>query len=508
MYRLKMEVVTAIAAWAFNAVCNPLPDSPTWASGLCPRGSDDFKALAGNLSSTAKVYFPGSGEFTNATTRWSVLDEPEVNVVVVPGTEQDVSAIVKYANKKDIPFLTYNGVHGTLTSLGKMTHGIAIFMDQLSSVEVAEDGKTATMGGGTMSKVVTDSLWAAGKQTVTGTCECVSLLGPALGGGHGWLQGHHGLVLDQFVSMNIVLANGTLTTIDATSDLWWAVKGAGHNFGIVTSVTMKIYDIQHRDWAIETITFSGDKVEEVYQAANDYLVKNGTQSADVTNWSYWMNVADADPNNPVIIFYIIQEGVTSVDIIYTEPFHKLGPISVTPESGTYKDLAGWTSIAVDSPPCQKMGMANPRYPIYLETYNVPAQKAAWELYANATRGSSPFNNSIFMFEGYSVGGVHNIGSSSSAFAFRSENLLAAPLINYYPAGPERERAGTSLGQGLRDILFKGSGRDDIRAYVNYAHGDETPQQLYGSEAWRQQRLRALKEKYDPAGKFSYYAPIP
>ncbi|PYI01617.1 FAD-binding domain-containing protein [Aspergillus sclerotiicarbonarius CBS 121057] len=502
-----MEVVTAIAAWAFATASQLLPRSSSGFDSLCSQ-QGDLKALADRLSSAAKVYCPGSTGFTNATTRWSVLDEPEVNIVVVPGTENDVAEIVQFANHKNVPFLTYNGVHGALISLGEMTHGIAIYMGQLSSVEVAQDGKTAKIGGGTMSKVVTDELWAAGKQTVTGTCECVSLVGPALGGGHGWLQGHHGLVLDQFVSMNIVLANGTLTHLDATSDLWWAVKGAGHNFGIVTSLTMKVYEIEHRDWAIETLTFSGDKVEEVYQAANDYLVKNGTQPAGVINWSYWLNVADVDPTNPVIVFYIIQEGVTTVDSIFTEPFHKIGPLAVEPNSGTYKDLAAWTEVAITSAPCQKMGMANPRYPIYMESYDVAAQQKAWDVYANATRGSSAFSNSIFMFEGYSVGGVHSIDSRSSAFAFRSENLLAAPLINYYPNGTELDRRAANLGQELRNILFKGTRRDDIRAYVNYAHGDETPQQLYGSEKWRQQRLRALKAKYDPSGKFSYYAPVP
>lgn len=414
---------------------------------------------------------------------------------------------MKYANKKNLPFLTYNGVHGALVSLGKMDHGVGISLSKLSGVKVAKDGKTATIGGGTMSKNVTDSLWAAGKQTVTGTCECVSYAGPALGGGHGWLQGRHGLVSDQFVSMNVVLANGTLATIDAKSELWWAMKGAGHNFGIVTSLTSKVYEIEHRDWAIETVIFSGDKVEAVYQAANDHLVKNGTQPAGVHNWSYWMNNAAADPKNPVIVFYIIQEGVKRVDSAYTQPFHKIGPISATPQAGTYKDLANWTSIALDSPPCQKMGFANPRFPIYIEKYNVTAQKKAWDLYAPAVRGSSAFNNSIFMFEGYSVGGVHAISPASSAFAFRGENVLAAPMINYPPSGPELERKATNLGNQLRNIIFNATGRDDIRAYINYAYGSETSQQIYGSEKWRLQRLRNLKKKYDPQGKFSFYAPI-
>lgn len=123
--------------------------------------------------------------------------------------------------------------------------------------------------------------------TVTGTCECVSYLGPALGGGHGWLQGHHGLVSDQFVSLRVVKADGSLVTVDKNSDVFWAMKGAGHNFGIVTSVVSKIYDIQHRNYALQTIIFSGDKVESVYELANKLWLTEGTIPEDLNNWSYW-----------------------------------------------------------------------------------------------------------------------------------------------------------------------------------------------------------------------------
>jgi hypothetical protein len=71
---------------------------------------------------------------------------------------------VKFANRRDLPFLAYSGAHGSLTTLGKMDHGIEIYMSQLSSIEVAEDGKTVMIGGGAMSKAVVDELWAQGKQ--------------------------------------------------------------------------------------------------------------------------------------------------------------------------------------------------------------------------------------------------------------------------------------------------------------------------------------------------------
>ena len=72
---------------------------------------------------------------------------------------------VKFASDHNIPFLTYNGHHGTLTTLGKMDYGIEIYLPQLNSISIAKDGKSATIGGGANVKNLTDTLWAAGKQT-------------------------------------------------------------------------------------------------------------------------------------------------------------------------------------------------------------------------------------------------------------------------------------------------------------------------------------------------------
>lgn len=93
------------------------------------------------------------------------------------------------------------------------------------------------------------------------------------------------------------MADGSIQTVDQKSDLFWAMKGAGHNFGIVTSATIKVFDIVHSDWAVETFIFSGEKVEEVYTATNEHLLKGGKQPVDIVNWSYWLNDPEADPDN-------------------------------------------------------------------------------------------------------------------------------------------------------------------------------------------------------------------
>jgi len=204
----------------------------------------------------------------------------------------------------------------------------------------------------------------------------------------------------------------------------------------------------------------------------------------------------------------VQEGVTTVDSKYTAPFHDIGPLAATPQSGTYKDLAKWTGIALESPPCQDFGFNNPRFPIYINSYNVTAQRKAWDLYSSAVAGAdNPYYNSIFMFEDYASGAVRDRSNDASAFGFRDAHTLAAPLIIYNSTGQAQDEAVKQLGTQLREIIREGTGSSELHTYVNYAYGNEGPGAWYGHEDWRQKKLKALKRKYDPKWKFSFYAPI-
>ena len=171
---------------------------------------------------------------------------------------------------------------------------MAIWTRNLTKMEFAADGKSATLGGGLRGDDVVPALWARGKQTTTGSCRCVSLLGPALGGGHGWLQGQYGLGADQILSARVVLANGTAVKASNTenSDLFWALRGAGHNFGVVTEVEYKLYDAVRPNWAYQSFTFRQDRLEEVYRVHNE-VMRN--QSQYVVYWSLWRKAPEVDP---------------------------------------------------------------------------------------------------------------------------------------------------------------------------------------------------------------------
>jgi hypothetical protein len=101
-------------------------------------------------------------------------------------------------------------------------------------------------------------------------------MGPGLGGGHGILQGRFGLVADNIVSLRLTLGNGTSITVnkDSHADLYWGLRGAGQNFGIVTSFDYRVFDVPKKStWTITTFNFRQDKLEKVFAQVNKYIEK-------------------------------------------------------------------------------------------------------------------------------------------------------------------------------------------------------------------------------------------
>lgn len=277
--------------------------------------------LTSLLSPSALVILPSSPSFPQYTSRWSLntrTNSPSYAVIVIPASERDVSLTIQYANAHSIPFLATTGTHGTWHGLSKLQGGMAIWTRNLTKMEFAADGNSATLGGGLRGNDVIPALWARGKQTTTGSCRCVSLLGPALGGGHGWLQGQYGLGADQILSARVVLANGTAVKASNTenSDLFWALRGAGHNFGVVTEVEYKLYDAVRPNWAYQSFTFTQDRLEDVYRVHNE-VMRN--QNQYVVYWSLWRLVPEVDAVNVSLFFHFFS---------FPPPFRSMSTFSV------------------------------------------------------------------------------------------------------------------------------------------------------------------------------------
>lgn len=121
-------------------------------------------------------------------------------------------------------------------------------------------------------------------------------------------KGHYGLPAEQLLDARVVLANGSAVTVSADShaDLFWALRGAGQNFGIVTEFTYRIYDIPEDDeWFTRDLVFTSNRLERVFAAVNGLTTdKSGAQLIDI--WPFYLRLPDVDAVyvRPLVQVYI------------------------------------------------------------------------------------------------------------------------------------------------------------------------------------------------------------
>ncbi|KAI0814416.1 hypothetical protein GGR55DRAFT_431499 [Xylaria sp. FL0064] len=464
-----------------------------------------FSNLRPLLSSEASLVLQGDPEFANLTSRWREWHSPMIAAVVQVATENDVQQTVRFADKYNIPFVARAGGHGATESLADATHAIQVDFRKMNQVKLNENGQTATIGGGANVKQVIDGLAAVGKRAVTGICECVGLTAPIMGGGHGWLQGQYGLAADQVVSARLVLTNGDVATVsnESNPDLFWAVRGAGHNFGLVTEWEYRVHDTPQNSWSYEIFIYSQDKLEALYELANTMLKD---QPAEATHWGYIVKVAEIDADHPILWFGIIYDGPTETAREYAKPLHDIGPLMVQAGEGTLHDLAVLTFQDQDGPGCA-YGLTSLRFPIGLKSYNVPAVRKVYD-YIDETFAKVPeVAGSFFLLEGYSTQAVQAVDPASTAFPHRDDEILVTSYVQYKP-NSTIDPIAEAFGKQLRSFLLEGSDDPEhLHAYVNYANGDEPLEAVYGWDEWRLQKLRQLKQQWDPKNKMKYYVPF-
>ncbi|KAI9707020.1 MAG: hypothetical protein M1820_004608 [Bogoriella megaspora] len=455
------------------------------------------------LSKNAAIYYPGSEGYANGTTRWSASIKPGLDVVVKVASEEDVQNTVEYANKHDVPFLAIGGGHGTSSALNSVKGGIGIWLRGMYGFEVTGNGSQAVIQAGMKSGEVIQALVDNKKQAVTGGCDCTGFTSPGLGGGHGWLQGRYGLITDNILSVRIVLGNGTALTVSESqhSDLFWGLRGAGHNFGIVTSVNYRIFDsVPGQDgFATSIFTFTQDKLEDVFSIANSWI-KAKDRPVELTHYGI-IALNPAIDSKPIIEFLVYWNG-PEIPSNYTDPLNALKPVSVATKNVNLLEANANTGASADGPACA-VGVSHQTFPVNLDEWSLPNLRSIVNIYAGLP---AALNNSVMLLEGFAVNQVHAIPVESTAYADRQSNILASPLFTYPPNNATLDQTVVKIGKQIRAALLNGTGLE-LNAYVNYAHGDESQQAVYGYEAWRQQRLTGLKRTYDPEGRFNFYEPI-
>ncbi|RSN19617.1 hypothetical protein DMC63_15670 [Streptomyces sp. WAC 05977] len=162
-------------------------------------------------------------------------------VIVRPATAGDVGQAVEFATKHGLPVSVRGGGHGPFA----VSDGdLLILLTSLDEVRVHDDGRV-DVGGGAVWGQVAHALRPHGLALSSGDTSSVGVGGLTLTGGVGWLVRRHGLALDNLVAAEIVTASGQVLAVDAEhhADLFWAIRGGGGNFGVVTRFTFRAHHL-------------------------------------------------------------------------------------------------------------------------------------------------------------------------------------------------------------------------------------------------------------------------
>ena len=342
---------------------------------------------------------------------------------------------------------------------------------------------------------------------MTGLCECVSVAGPLLGGGHSLLQARHGFSADNLVSARVVLANGSAVTASAAEnpDLFWALRGAGHNFGIATSLELKLYDAAET-WTMIFFVFTQDKLERVLETWNQLEAQHDDPGLLLLNGVIARNPA-VDAEQPVINLQLFYGGENAAAPAYEAAFHALGPASSSTVADiAYGDVYRAGGFDLAGPVCRKnqniLG-----YPNSFSRWDTAAMRAAFEVFAEVT-AIDAFATSIWLLESYGARGIKAVpvGENAVAPEERSLHILTSPIFWWVgDDSRDRERA-VRYGERMQEEARRGSG-DRPHVYLNYAVGTEELGEVYGRDGARLARLRRLKKEYDPHNRFGFYNPI-
>ena len=205
----------------------PPPASPNWSS------------LASQMQGS--VLLPGAAGFTLAAPVFNTLYDSTVpQAIVRVASANDVALALAFARANQLALTVRSGGHGYTGD--STTTGMVIDVGPLATISVGAG--TATIGAGAKLVDVYDQLSSQGVCIPSGSCPTIGIAGITQGGGIGVLDRAFGLTCDRLVSAQVVLADGSIVTCDASThvDLFWALRGGGGgNFGVVTAMTFDTF---------------------------------------------------------------------------------------------------------------------------------------------------------------------------------------------------------------------------------------------------------------------------
>src|SRR3954447_19940823 len=193
---------------------------------------------------TSVAVFPDDPRYDDARSSFNLLVDQRPAAVAFPTDAREVADAVAHAQRSGLRVAPQATAHNQ-APLGAMEDLLLLNVSRLQDVRVDPGARTVRVGAGVKWDRVAPRLSAHGLAGLHGSSPDVGLAGYSLGGGMGWLSRKHGLQTNAVTALDLVTADGDLIRVDADHEpeLFWALRGGGANFGVVTAIEFDVVEI-------------------------------------------------------------------------------------------------------------------------------------------------------------------------------------------------------------------------------------------------------------------------
>jgi FAD/FMN-containing dehydrogenase len=425
--------------------------------------------------------------YDEARTIWNAMIDRRPGAVVRCGGASDVMRAVRLARDNGLLVAVRGGGHN-ISGSAVCEGGLLIDLSPMRSVRVDPNKRTARVEPGVTLGEFDKEAQAFGLATPLGINSTTGVAGLTLGGGFGWLSRKFGFTVDNLISADVVTADGALVQASAVEnpDLFWAIRGGGGNFGVVTSFEFKLHPVGPN-------VASGLIVHPFARARELLAGYREVAAAAPDELTVWVVLRKAPPlpflpaevhGKEILVFAVCYAGEPANAEKTLAPLRALGePIADVIGVQPY---AAWQT-AFD--PLLTPGAFN-----YWKSHNFTALSDGLLDTLVDYVGTLP-TEECEIFIGQVGGASSRIGADATAYPHRDANFV----MNVHTRWRERGDEQTAI-KWAREFFAATAPHATGGVYVNFMPDDET-ERVPGAYGSNYARLAALKAKYDPGNLF-------
>ncbi|MEV2234083.1 FAD-binding oxidoreductase [Streptomyces phaeochromogenes] len=438
--------------------------------------------------------FTNGPEYAKAVALFNAAVDVRPAVVVRCATTDDVQAAIRASRNHGVPISVRGGGHD-FWGRAFRPGGLVLDLTDMREVQVDIGRRFATVGGGALSSDVVSAAERAGLTAITGTAGAVGMVGLTLGGGYGPLIGQFGLAADNLLGAEVVLADGSRVHTDADHhpDLFWALRGGGGNFGVVTSARIRLHPVP--------TVVSGTILYPIVQSADVLADLGGILQDCPDELTVDVGFLPGPDGKPTVYVAPTWSGNIEVGNAENGPVRALARLGtpVLAEIGPVARSAALAATDTMFPP-GRMGAIRTR------TVQSISGSIATVLDRAAQEFTSPFSAIVWhQFHGAAA----RLPLGSTAFGRREPHLMVELISLWEGESKGNAGAGDGTSRHLRWLEALHAALEPFSlpgGYVNFL-GPETPDQVAESYGPNTERLLAVKSAVDPDSVFAA-TPLP